>query len=961
MTNDGHSQFVDFLKNSEESMTSLLSLFKDTLIFIFDSNGYFSFAHSDSSDSPLVVPEGFIGKSVSDLLPPDVSEPFKSAFRRNKSGEVVEFSYKLETAAGTQWYKASCSPIFQNNTFDGTLAVVKEVTAEIETIKALQNSEENYRTLVEMATIAIVIISENRFVYVNPVTCKMSGYSYDELISKNFLDFIAPSQQEIVMKRHLVRASGGDAPESYETKLIRKDGSLLDVEISLRTVQYQNKVSIQILITDISIKMKLEEERLSFQTSLQDKVRERTSELEKYKEHLQEIVDERTIRLKNTVALLRIEIEERNIAEERAEHLKQILKAIRSINLLITKETDSQTLINETCRNLVEARGYKDAWIFLVNQDGSYMTASEARYGEDLKPLKENLMQGIYTPCIKKSLNTSKPWISDLERSVCSECSLKPESTQPRFIMSCKLECRNKVFGVLTVTCLGSIPPDDEEVGLFTEICDDIAFALDSIEHNKITKLAKKALGESEDRYKALFENSGMAILFMQEEVILDCNAKAIEIFGWSKKDLMGIRPYELSPLKQPSGEFSYVEAMKKIRAAISGRNQFFNWIHTRANGEEFPAEVSINAVEINGKFYIQAIVDDVTTRLEAEKALRLSENNYRTLSDNVPVGIFRSDPSGSGTLLAANTMLATMFGYSSKEKMVQENTELLYVDVESRLFFLKQLNETGIIEKYETMLQRKDGSKFWASISARYFSQEDQSQHKLIDGIITDISQNKEHEENLQNTLDSLREAIEGTVTAMSMLVEMKDPYTAGHQKGVALLACAIGRQMNLSDDTIDCLRISSTLHDLGKLNVPLEILNKPGPLSKFEMNFLKTHPEAGYDILKAVEFPWPIADVIHQHHERQDGSGYPQGLKGHQIMIEASIIAVADVVEAVASRRPYRAGKGVNVALEIIKEGSGTFFHEEVVKNCIILFEEKGFTLIDHDKNATRTDFNL
>ncbi len=960
----GDSLFADILRGSESYISSLLSVMKNTLIFIFDSDGYFTYGQGDLKTPLHTESDSFLGKSVSDVLPESVSTPFEIAFQKNRLGKVAEFTYKLDTETHTGWYTATCSPVFQDKTFEGSLVVVNDITSERESIKALQKSEENFRTLVELATVAIVMVTDGKLSYVNPVTCELSGYPLEELISHSFLKFIAPSERRRMLRVHSIQEPNNDLPSSYETKVIRKDGSLLDVEVSLRTIHYQGKVSVQIIMQDITLKKQVEQERISIQETLREKVAERTSELEKYREHLQDIVDERTTRLRNTVSLLRIEIEERIVAEERAEHLKQILRAIRSINLLITRETDLQVLIDTVCMNLVEARGYKDAWVFLIKQDGSYMTASEARYGEDLEPLKDKLMEGHFTPCVDKSLSMDVPWISDSARSICTNCLLKPDSDLSRYIMSYKLECHNRVFGVLTVTSLGSVPPDVEEVGLFTEVCDDIAFALDSIDHEKARAIATQALSESENRYKALFDNSGMAILFMEEDMFLDCNSRAAEVFRCTIKDLKGMRPYEFSPVEQPDGRNSMEKATEKIQAAIKGEPQFFRWVHTRVNGEEFPCEVSLNAIRIGGRNYIQAMVNDITSREEAESALRQSEKNYRTLSDNVPVGIFRSNPADNGTFISINPMMASMFGYNSISDLVQHSTADIYIDTESRSSFLEKLDTSGLVENYETMMQRKDGSVFWASISARFISQNGDNQTGMVDGIVTDISQTMLHEENLRRSLNSFKKAIEGTVTAMSLLVEMKDPYTAGHQKGVALLACAIGRDMGLDDNTIDCLRIASTLHDLGKLNVPLEILNKPGPLNEFEMDFLRTHPGAGYDILKAVEFPWPIAEVIRQHHEREDGSGYPRGLKGDDIMIEASIIAVADVVEAVASRRPYRASRGVNVALDVIQEGYGIHFNKDVVDSCIRLFNEKGFTLIDHDKqNAknAKADFIL
>ncbi len=957
--NKSHSQFADLLRNSEGNLSSLLSLFENTIIFLFDNEGRFTFGNTDTKARLLVGPDQFIGKSVSEILPESISLQFAKAFEKNLLGEIEEFSYKLELGTHTGWFKAVCSPVFRDGNFNGTLAVVQEETKEKESTESLRKSEENYRTLVEMATIAIVIVSDGKLAYVNPLTCEISGFTSEQLINKDFSDFIAPSERERVLRIHSARMSNKDAPLSYETKFVKRDGSILEVEVNLRKVDYQGNPSVQALIGDISTRKQLERERLSIQKTLEDKVAERTSELEKYREDLQDIVDEKTIRLRNTISLLRIEIEERNTAEQRAEHLKQILKAIRSINFLITKETDAQALIDGACKELVEARGYKDTWIFVLNRDGPCMTASETRQDENLEPLKENLMQGLYTPCINETLVTSKPWISDKQRSICSDCPMRPDSENDRFIMSCRLECHGKVFGALTVTSLGSVPPDSEEVGLFSEVCDDIAFALDSIEHEKERGLAAKALLESEYRYKALFENSGMGILFLEEDLILDCNAKAANIFQCEQNELTGMKPYDLSPEKQPDGCISAERASEIIQEAINGKAQFFRWVHTRANGEHFPAEISLNAVKIAGKNFIQATVSDITSREKTERALLASEKNYRTLSNNVPVGIFRSDPVGHGSLLAVNPMMATMFGYDTQDDLIQQKPQLLFDKPESRISFLEMLNSVGIVENFEVPMCRKDGSEFWASISARYLKQNNEEQTSMIDGIIKDISERKRHEETLRRSLDSLKEAVEGTVSAMSLLVEMKDPYTAGHQKGVALLATAIGREMGLDDDTIDCLRIASTLHDLGKLNVPLEILNKPGPLNNFEMDFLRTHPGAGYDILKAVEFPWPIAEVIYQHHERQDGSGYPRGLKGDEIMIEASIIAVADVVEAVASRRPYRASRGIDVALEVVLEGADTHFSREVVECCLKLFREKEFALIDHDKTNSQNNF--
>src|SRR5665648_338603 len=182
-------------------------------------------------------------------------------------------------------------------------------------------------------------------------------------------------------------------------------------------------------------------------------------------------------------------------------------------------------------------------------------------------------------------------------------------------------------------------------------------------------------------------------------------------------------------------------------------------------------------------------------------------------------------------------------------------------------------------------------------------------------------------------------------TINTIAKIVETRDPYTSGHQKRVAKLACAIAEEMSLPQDKTEGLYAAGILHDIGKMNVPAEILSKPGRLSEIELSLIKTHPQAGSDIIKEMEFPWAVSLIVLQHHERIDGSGYPQGLKGDEILLEARIIGVADVVEAMASHRPYRPALGIDKALEEISQNRGILYDPEVVDACLKLFKEKGF----------------
>lgn len=196
-----------------------------------------------------------------------------------------------------------------------------------------------------------------------------------------------------------------------------------------------------------------------------------------------------------------------------------------------------------------------------------------------------------------------------------------------------------------------------------------------------------------------------------------------------------------------------------------------------------------------------------------------------------------------------------------------------------------------------------------------------------------------------LRDALDVLRKSLSGTIQVIASTVEQRDAYTSGHQRRVAHLASSLAREMRLSENIIEGIRMAATIHDLGKISIPAEILSKPTRLTDLEFSLIKIHPQVGFDILKEVDFPWPTARMVYQHHERLDGSGYPQGLKGEEILLEARIMAVADVVEAMASHRPYRPGLEIDAGLDEISENSGKFYDPDAVDACLKIFREKKF----------------
>lgn len=197
---------------------------------------------------------------------------------------------------------------------------------------------------------------------------------------------------------------------------------------------------------------------------------------------------------------------------------------------------------------------------------------------------------------------------------------------------------------------------------------------------------------------------------------------------------------------------------------------------------------------------------------------------------------------------------------------------------------------------------------------------------------------------EELQSSLEKIRMILEGTVLAMSRIVESRDLYTAGHEQQVAKIACIIAKKIPLPDDQVEAIRVAGLLHDIGKIAVPSEILTKPGRLSLLEMEMVKTHCQNAYDILKAIEFPYPVAKIILQHHERMDGSGYPEGLQGEDILLESRIIGVADVIEAMSSHRPYRPAMDIDTAIGEVTAYRGTLYDANVVDACLDIYQAQG-----------------
>jgi PAS domain S-box-containing protein len=286
------------------------------------------------------------------------------------------------------------------------------------------------------------------------------------------------------------------------------------------------------------------------------------------------------------------------------------------------------------------------------------------------------------------------------------------------------------------------------------------------------------------------------------------------------------------------------------------------------------------------------------------------------------------------------------MVGYSKEILTSKSFTDFIHPDDLNMVVdhHIRRIKGEEVPAVYPFRVIGQDGTVIWCELNAAVIQWKGKP---ATLNFLTNITERKRADEELQQTLESLRNAVGATIQTMVSAVEMRDPYTAGHQLRAANLACAIATEMGLPQDKIDGLRMAGSIHDIGKLSIPAEILSKPTKLTNIEFSLIKEHAQSGYEMLKDVESPWPLAQIAYQHHERMDGSGYPRNLKGDEIIMEARIMAVADVVEAMASHRPYRPGLGIDAALAEIEKNKGTYYDNTVADACLRLFRGKGYQL--------------
>lgn len=518
---------------------------------------------------------------------------------------------------------------------------------------------------------------------------------------------------------------------------------------------------------------------------------------------------------------------------------------------------------------------------------------------------------------------------------------------------------------------------------------------------------ARAKLHDSEQRLRAMTSAAQDAIIMLDGRGdIVFWNPAASSIFGYSRQAAMGVSVHQLiaSESQHGAAEKGWLDFARSGDGPVIGKVLELEAQHQ--DGHLFPIELSVSSFRINDSWHAVGIARDITQRRQTERELKRLLRALTTLSGCNSILIHAEDEQTMLTAMCDN--IVRLGGYRMCWiGFAEEDADRSVRPVASAGAAEEYLNglrvswaddalgqgptglairtgRTQIIQdiqhdpKFAPWHEQAAASGFSSSIALplifgaervvgalNIYSEEqdafDDDELRLLQELANDLAfgifmlrtrQERDHylQEHLKSA-DRLKAALVSTIQAIAHTVEKRDPYTAGHQVRVADLAAAIAAELKLDASRIEGIQLGAMIHDIGKIYVPAEILNRPGKLTDSEFAIIKSHAQVGYDIMKDVEFPWPVAQMILQHHERLDGSGYPNGLSGDAIILEARILAVADVVEAMAAHRPYRPAVGTDSGLMEIRTHRGTLYDARVVDACLRLFNEKGYTLPDVD----------
>ncbi|MHC1719526.1 MAG: HD domain-containing phosphohydrolase [Clostridiaceae bacterium] len=802
------------------------------------------------------------------------------------------------------------------------------------TENALQNSMNYFDLAFHKTGTAILIVDENsRIIMADFLSDEKFGYSTADIIGKPYTQFVAPGHLDMIIEnREMRKIDPENTPSQFEVKYIDKQGGERDALVTVSMLPKGKRI---IFLLDITESKKAQRD------------------------------------MKNRDQI-------RNL----------LLNISENFNKVVAEEIDD--MINLALKQIAEFNNDDRSYVVLLSEDGSTFENTHEWNREGIDCRENN---------IKDSNVDHFPWMMEkLENNeninINKSSDFPPEAAPERedaleqgvkSILVVPMIYENRLIGYLGFKSVTKEKNWKEDSIAILDVLGNI-FA-NALQRKKYTK----TLEQSESYYRTIFESTGAATLIVEEdETISNANREWERLFGYRKEELLGkkitdfvtedfiekIREYhtlrrvipELVPKRY---NMSLLNEAGKVRDCMvfadiipGTSNSIVSFLDTTEfdrinrvlkstssvnmamlhadNEEELLRQVCRNIVEIGGyRFVWVGYVDGTMSHPLRPVAYAGHEDSYIDVINKIWFNLGeRIKPMhgaiATGKIFICKNIEADPVFLPWREESLKRGYRSM-ISIPLTLAGTSPLGAIGIYSDEIDVFDEEEVSHLVEMASDLTFG-------------IQSLRTKKERDESaleLKKSLDRMQQLFNQTVASLEAVVRIRDPYTAEHQRKVTKLAVAIAEEMELNDDMKKAIFITASLHDIGKMNIPSDILNKPGKITELEYSLIKSHCKTGYEVIKNIHFPWSIDEIILQHHERMDGSGYPQGLKGEDIHLPARIIGVADVVEAMSSHRPYRPALGVDKALEEITMQRGIKYDPDVVDACLNLFRNNGFEL--------------
>ncbi len=950
-------------------------------------------------DAGMTAPAEMIGKDDFQMKWRDQAELYQADDREVIDSGVpkIGFEESQTTPDGSMiWLRTSKVPLKDpDGNIIGILGIYDVITAQKQAEEKLQESESRFKAIFEKARDGILLadIKTKKLTAGNTKICNMLGYSPEELPSLDVTDIHPKKELPYVMEQFKKQAKG-EIELAANLPIKRKNGTVFYADVNTFTFSSANREYIAGFFRDITERKEAEERLQNEKNFSQSLVRslpdaffliDSRARLHRWNKKLEERFGLPPEKMKGINAMRFVH------KEDRAHMLKKLAEVLATG----TATAETRMLLTNGVRHYI----LNAARINISNQHfvvGTGIDITDRIVDREQLKLFRSLLDHsgdgveVLDPETLRFLDTNETGCRNLGYSRKEMLNMSVYDIDPKLTPAMVKEIKNRVQNGDNIT-IESVHQRKDGSSFPVEISATIVelerpYLLSIVRDITERKKTEAALESEARRRQILMESSrdGIAI-FNQKHEIVEANARFAEMLRYTPEELLKLHIWDFDANMNEKEIRKRFANLLNISTTIETR-------HRRKDGTFYEAEVSIGGTTVDGEPMTFTITRDISDRKEAAEALQRSNRSLKTLSEGnlalvraqsekeliqsvcdviVNIGGYKmsavyfteNDPgkrltpqgwSGIEESDYADIHLSwddNAFGQLPLSKAVRDGETQICMDIRSNLAFAPW-KETVIARNYvaNIALPLADGGKVFGALSI-YSSEKDafdQEEVKLLKEMANDLSYGIvtlrariKHEQ--QAVL--LRQSLEQSIQTIASTVEARDPYTAGHQRRVAELATAIAREMGLDEECIEGIHLAATIHDLGKIHIPAEILAKPGKLTDLEYKLIQTHPQDGYDILKDVAFPWPIAEIILQHHEKMDGSGYPNGLRGEQIRLEARIIMVADVVEAMSSHRPYRPSLGMEPALKEIQRGRGSAYDPDVVDACQKLFVEKRF----------------